>query len=79
MPGLFDPLTIRGVTFANRVFVSPMCQYSSDDGYASDWQWQREGLAGRRAIATWRVFEGEFQPTKIESLKADLEARIRRT
>jgi hypothetical protein len=32
MPGLFDPLTIRELTFANRVFVSPMCQYSSGDG-----------------------------------------------
>ena len=37
MPGLFDPLTIRDVKFANRVFVSPMCQYSSQDGYANDW------------------------------------------
>jgi len=37
MPGLFDPLPIREVNFANRVFVSPMCQYSSEDGYANDW------------------------------------------
>ncbi|HYJ04999.1 MAG TPA: NADH:flavin oxidoreductase/NADH oxidase [Chthoniobacterales bacterium] len=37
MPGLFDPLAIRGLTFANRVFVSPMCQYSSENGYANDW------------------------------------------
>ena len=37
MPGLFNPLTLRGVTFPNRIFVSPMCQYSSDDGLASDW------------------------------------------
>ena len=37
MPGLFDPLVIRGVTFANRVFVSPMCQYSSDNGFAHEW------------------------------------------
>jgi 2,4-dienoyl-CoA reductase-like NADH-dependent reductase (Old Yellow Enzyme family) len=37
MPGLFDPLPIRELTFANRVFVSPMCQYSSEDGYANDW------------------------------------------
>jgi 2,4-dienoyl-CoA reductase-like NADH-dependent reductase (Old Yellow Enzyme family) len=35
--GLFDPLEIRGVKFANRVFVSPMCQYSSENGYANDW------------------------------------------
>jgi 2,4-dienoyl-CoA reductase-like NADH-dependent reductase (Old Yellow Enzyme family) len=37
MPRLFDPLAIRDVTLANRVFVSPMCEYSSTDGYASDW------------------------------------------
>jgi 2,4-dienoyl-CoA reductase-like NADH-dependent reductase (Old Yellow Enzyme family) len=37
MAHLFDPLSIRGVTFANRVFVSPMCEYSSTDGFASDW------------------------------------------
>src|SRR5512133_2532786 len=37
MAGLFDPLTIRDLKFANRVFVSPMCQYSSHDGYANDW------------------------------------------
>src|SRR5258708_40243779 len=37
MTHLFDPLAIRDITFANRVFVSPMCQYSSHDGYANDW------------------------------------------
>lgn len=35
--GLFTPLTIRNVTFRNRIAVSPMCQYSSEDGFASDW------------------------------------------
>lgn len=34
---LFTPLTIRGVTFRNRIGVSPMCQYSSVWGSASDW------------------------------------------
>jgi 2,4-dienoyl-CoA reductase-like NADH-dependent reductase (Old Yellow Enzyme family) len=34
---LFTPLTIRAVTFRNRIFVSPMCQYSSDDGLPNDW------------------------------------------
>ena len=34
---LFQPLTQRGVTFRNRIAVSPMCQYSSTDGFASDW------------------------------------------
>lgn len=37
MPHLFDPLTLRGVTFRNRVGVSPMCQYSSEDGFANHW------------------------------------------
>ena len=34
---LFTPLTIRGITLRNRIAVSPMCQYSSDDGFANDW------------------------------------------
>lgn len=37
MPHLFDPLTLRGLTLANRLLVSPMCQYSSTDGLANDW------------------------------------------
>ena len=34
---LFAPLAIRGINLANRVVVSPMCQYSSQDGFANDW------------------------------------------
>lgn len=34
---LFEPYKIRDVTLRNRIVVSPMCQYSSDDGFASDW------------------------------------------
>ncbi|PSQ07642.1 NADH:flavin oxidoreductase / NADH oxidase [Halobacteriales archaeon QS_6_71_20] len=34
---LFSPLTLRGTEIPNRVFVSPMCQYSSPDGLATDW------------------------------------------
>ena len=37
MPHLFDPLTLRGVTFQNRVWVSPMCQYSAEDGLIGAW------------------------------------------
>lgn len=37
MPHLFEPFKQRGVTFRNRVVVSPMCQYSSEDGFANDW------------------------------------------
>src|SRR5690242_6996866 len=34
---LFAPLTIRSLTLRNRIVVSPMCQYSSEDGFANDW------------------------------------------
>jgi 2,4-dienoyl-CoA reductase-like NADH-dependent reductase (Old Yellow Enzyme family) len=34
---LFSPLTIRGITFPNRIAMSPMCQYSARDGFAGDW------------------------------------------
>lgn len=34
---LFDPLRLRDVQFRNRIAVSPMCQYSSQDGFADDW------------------------------------------
>ena len=37
MRKLFSPLTLRGITFANRVWVSPMCQYSAVDGVATNW------------------------------------------
>jgi 2,4-dienoyl-CoA reductase-like NADH-dependent reductase (Old Yellow Enzyme family) len=34
---LFSPLTIRGMELPHRIVVSPMCQYSSEDGFATDW------------------------------------------
>ncbi|MDQ2664850.1 MAG: NADH:flavin oxidoreductase/NADH oxidase [Gemmatimonadota bacterium] len=34
---LFTPFALRSVTLRNRIVVSPMCQYSSVDGFASDW------------------------------------------
>lgn len=38
MPHLFDPLTIRDITFRNRIMMSPMCQYvARTDGRATDW------------------------------------------
>src|SRR4051794_28615552 len=43
MAHLFDPLPIRSVTFNNRVFVSPMCEYSSEDGFANDWHFVHLG------------------------------------
>jgi len=37
MSRLFSPLQLRSVTFPHRVFVSPMCQYSSEDGLPNEW------------------------------------------
>ncbi len=37
MAKLFEPLTIKSITFKNRVIVSPMCQYSAQDGFINDW------------------------------------------
>lgn len=34
---LFSPLQIKSLTFKNRIVISPMCQYSSIDGFANDW------------------------------------------
>lgn len=37
MSALFSPLSLRSVTLPNRIVVSPMCQYSADEGAATDW------------------------------------------
>jgi 2,4-dienoyl-CoA reductase-like NADH-dependent reductase (Old Yellow Enzyme family) len=38
MSELFSPIRFRGVMLANRVAVSPMCEYSYEDGFSNDWQ-----------------------------------------
>jgi len=37
MAKLFEPLQIKSVTLKNRIAVSPMCEYSSEDGFSNDW------------------------------------------
>ncbi|MDE1974724.1 MAG: NADH:flavin oxidoreductase/NADH oxidase, partial [Hyphomicrobiales bacterium] len=41
---LFSPLRLAGLNLANRIVVSPMCQYSADDGVASDWHMTHLGM-----------------------------------
>jgi 2,4-dienoyl-CoA reductase-like NADH-dependent reductase (Old Yellow Enzyme family) len=36
-PRLFTPISLRSVTSKNRIVISPMCQYSAEDGMANDW------------------------------------------
>ena len=42
-PKLLEPVTFRSVTARNRIVVSPMCQYSAEDGLGSDWHIQHLG------------------------------------
>jgi 2,4-dienoyl-CoA reductase-like NADH-dependent reductase (Old Yellow Enzyme family) len=77
MPHLFDSLTIRSVTFSNRVFVSPMCQYSAADGFTNDWHFAH--LAGRAVGGAGLVFteatavvpEGRISPQDLGIWKDD--------
>ncbi len=68
MSALFSPLALRGVGFRNRVFVSPMCQYSADDGLPGDWHLVHLGsraVGGAGLVlaeATAVVPEGRISP-----------------
>ena len=44
MSALFTPIKLGSVEFPNRIVVSPMCQYSADDGCANDWHLGHLGL-----------------------------------
>lgn len=43
LPALFRPYPLRGVTFNNRVVVTPMCQYIADDGHIAPWHLEHHG------------------------------------
>jgi 2,4-dienoyl-CoA reductase-like NADH-dependent reductase (Old Yellow Enzyme family) len=68
MPSLFDPLIIRGLTLPHRIVVSPMCQYTSVDGFANDWHLVHLGsrAVGGAALvmteATAVTAEGRISP-----------------
>ncbi len=68
MTHLFEPLALRGVTLRNRIAVSPMCQYSCTDGYATDWHFVHLGsraVGGAALIFTEAaavVPEGRISP-----------------
>ena len=46
MPSLFSPFDLGPVSLSNRIVVSPMCQYSADDGSATDWHLQHLPMLG---------------------------------
>jgi len=68
MTKINEPLTIKGVTIKNRIGMSPMCQYSSVNGFANDWHFVHYGtraVGGAGLImveATAVVPEGRITP-----------------
>lgn len=52
LPKLFTPLQIRGVEMPNRIFVSPMCQYSAVDGFHTMWHDTHYGGMSQRGVSS---------------------------
>src|SRR3954470_8801410 len=68
MSSLFDPIDLRSLTLPHRIVVSPMCQYSSVDGFTNDWHFVHLGshAAGGAALvfteATAATADGRISP-----------------
>ncbi|MDF7812574.1 NADH:flavin oxidoreductase/NADH oxidase [Hymenobacter sp. YC55] len=81
---LFTPFTLRGVTFRNRITVSPMCEYSSQDGFANDWHLVHLGsraVGGAGLIISEAAAvspEGRITPDDLGIWKDDHIAGLRR-
>ena len=71
MSKLFSPLKIRAVELKNRIVVSPMCMYSSEDGFANDWHMVHLGsraIGGAGIVmteATAIAPEGRISPSDL--------------
>jgi 2,4-dienoyl-CoA reductase-like NADH-dependent reductase (Old Yellow Enzyme family) len=82
---LFSPIAFREVRLRNRIVVSPMCQYSSVDGFASDWHLVHLGsraIGGAGAViteATAVLPEGRISPDDLGLWKDDQIEGLRRT
>jgi 2,4-dienoyl-CoA reductase-like NADH-dependent reductase (Old Yellow Enzyme family) len=81
---LFSPIQLAGVTFPNRVFVSPMCQYSSQDGFSNDWHLVHLGsraVGGAGLVFTEAAAvlpEGRISPQDLGLWKDDHIAGLKR-
>jgi 2,4-dienoyl-CoA reductase-like NADH-dependent reductase (Old Yellow Enzyme family) len=84
MAELFRPLPMRDVTFGNRIVVSPMCQYSSHDGFANNWHLVHLGsraVGGAGLIFTEAAAvnpEGRISPTDLGIWKDEHIAPLKR-
>jgi 2,4-dienoyl-CoA reductase-like NADH-dependent reductase (Old Yellow Enzyme family) len=83
MSKLFSPFTLRDLTLANRIVVSPMCQYSSESGKASDWHMMHLGhlaLSGASMLcieASAVETEGRITPRDLGLYDDATEAALR--
>jgi 2,4-dienoyl-CoA reductase-like NADH-dependent reductase (Old Yellow Enzyme family) len=81
---LFSPFQLRSVDFRNRIGVSPMCQYSSDDGFANDWHLvhlgsRAQGGAGLVTLEAAAVLpEGRISPADLGIWKDEHIPNLRR-
>lgn len=77
MSNLFDPLELRGVRLRNRIAMSPMCLYMSEDGFANDWHLVHHGTRAVGGVglliaeATGVVPEGRITPNCLGCWKDD--------
>ena len=84
MSRLFTPLTLRSTTFDNRVWVAPMCQYSSVEGRPTDWHLVHLGALARGGAglvmteATAVTPEGRISPADAGIWTDDQAADYRR-
>lgn len=81
---LFSPLTLRSVTLPHRIAVSPMCEYSSVDGFANDWHFVHLGsraVGGAALVMTEAAAvspEGRITPADLGIYKDEHIAGLKR-
>lgn len=83
MPHLFSPLKIKNIEFKNRIVVSPMCEYSSVDGFANNWHLVHLGtraVGGAALIITEATAvspEGRISPADLGIWKDEHIAKLK--
>ena len=83
-PNLFSPLKLRDIVLKNRIVVSPMCQYSAEDGFLNDWHFVHLGsraVGGAALIFTEAASisqEGRISPADLGIWKDEHIAPLKR-
>ncbi len=81
---LFSPFKLHSLTFPNRIAVSPMCEYSSEDGFANDWHFVHLGsraIGGAGLVMTEAAAvspEGRITPKDLGLWKREHVAELKR-